>query len=209
MFSRCLLLTFAACFIGCAGAVSPPKDGGPKAGEAPADQPPKAAQSDKPAPKADPPVPDLSKTDVRQGDLAVTLRASGVSKVRFRIQKATVDSDEECFWVAIYITNQSKVRRLEYRGWATQRPTLHLARLTDEHGNRYKRISSGAGSGASIEGQIDHATINPGEYVTDLLVFEKPLDVAARLTLDLPLDAFEDHKGTATVTVPRAYRRPE
>jgi hypothetical protein len=46
-----------------------------------------------------------------------------------------------------------------------------------------------------VKGQLDSARIDPGQCVTDILVFQRPIDRADALFLTLPMIAFEGEKG--------------
>ena len=56
--------------------------------------------------------------------------------------------------------------------------------LKDEHGNEYKRVVFGGGM--LVAGNNDHDSIYPDNFITDRVVFEKPIKNAKKLTLTLP-----------------------
>jgi hypothetical protein len=181
-----------------------PREGGPQQPQQQAvkkDEGPKAEQP-KPTPKQET-LPDLSKVGIKQGDVTVTVLSASIGKVNLR-SFSSGQSKEDLFQVAVRITNNHKTRRLDYHGWA-QTFGSDNASLQDEHGNRYKLIDFGLAT--RIEGGVGSATINPGESVTDVLVFEKPLAVATQLTLRLPLAAVQDQSGEIRGTVPKDFRR--
>jgi hypothetical protein len=60
--------------------------------------------------------------------------------------------------------------------------------LTDNFGNGYKQVNFGLGS--RVDGQVHSESIYPGKAISDLLVFEKPLDTAQYLLLELPAKNF-------------------
>ncbi len=147
---------------------------------------------------------DFANVGFRSGDVGVSLVSVTSRQVQYRDFRARTTKDE-MLCVTVKITNHSQTRRLDYRGWAAPLGR-HWAMLFDEHGNQYKTIDFGLGS--RVEGQTrDAVSINPGDSLDDLLVFEKPLALAQTLTLTLPLGAIEGQRGELKGTIPREFSR--
>jgi len=91
--------------------------------------------------------------------------------------------------IRIKIKNLSKDKKLSYTGWAgAGLRARHYAKLGDEHANSCARVTSGITS--RVEGQVVKRTaIAPGKALDDLLVFERPVEAARELRLELPLEA--------------------
>jgi hypothetical protein len=82
----------------------------------------------------------------------------------------------------------------------------HVPRLTDNLGNRYKRITFGLGT--TVVGRVNQESIHPGKTVDDVLVFEEPLANADVLRLGLPASAFGG-TGEIKFEIPKSMiRRP-
>lgn len=161
-------------------------------------------QPEKKAANLTKPVPDLSKVGVKAGDLTITLLSCGVQKIEVHSFGRNL-SEKEHFRVAVQIKNNHKTRKVDFEGWGTEGPFLaDSARMTDEHGNTYKRITFGFA--AKIEGQIRAASIYPGQSITDVLVFEAPVEAAKKLKLSLPATNFKG-EGTIEALVPRDFRK--
>jgi hypothetical protein len=96
----------------------------------------------------------------------------------------------------VQVKNTSDTRKIDYESWGdTSRFThRHLPRLKDNFGNRYGPM--GIGFGIEVIGMVKSASIHPGEEITEVMVFEKPIAKAGHLGLELPPSAF-DGKGEA------------
>ena len=92
--------------------------------------------------------------------------------------------------IGLELTNTSRTRKLDYRSWAGRDISFHrdYATVKDNFGNTYRR--TGFGSMDKIEGQTSSASLYPGKSVTDVLVFEPPLEGVEHLDLELPGENF-------------------
>ncbi|MBW3541673.1 MAG: hypothetical protein KY476_15500 [Planctomycetes bacterium] len=132
---------------------------------------------------------------VRQGDLSVQLESVTVGKVKFQEPlREDGESDEDLLQVTVRLDNVGETRKIEYRSWAGRLDFFGRARVSDEFGNEYDRESFGLT--ASVPGQIIAESIYPGRSVTDVLIFERPVEKARMLRLELPASAFG---GTGTL----------
>ncbi len=145
--------------------------------------------------------PDLIK-GITSGPIEVTLlsvetRKVDLAEVGLFMGQETTQDDYLC--LTISITNHHAGRRFEYKGWGL------AASLSDEHGNDYALITQKRHG--RPKGQVTTRTINPGESVTDVVIFERPLDVAKSLTLSLPMGRIEGLKGVVSTVIPRDFKR--
>jgi hypothetical protein len=90
--------------------------------------------------------------------------------------------------VNISLSNLSSTVKTQYDSWGGRvfgkgDPAV----LRDEYGNVYKRITAD-GFDAKVPGAIDNASIYPEKTVTDVLIFERPIERATRLYMYLPGD---------------------
>ncbi len=60
--------------------------------------------------------------------------------------------------------------------------------LEDNFGNHYRQMTFGLGS--TVDGQAENQSIYPGKAISDVLVFEAPIEKAKYLHLELPATAF-------------------
>jgi hypothetical protein len=89
--------------------------------------------------------------------------------------------------IGIEVSNLSDTRKVDYEPWhASGPPSIdrRLATLRDEFGNDYRAIDFGIFDRA--DGQAQPASIHPRKSLTDLLVFEFPIDKANEFFLELP-----------------------
>jgi hypothetical protein len=95
-------------------------------------------------------------------------------------------SKDRLLMVALTIENTSTTQKIDFRGFAVNDFGLSdAATLEDNHGNFYRRV--GFGYTDYPKGQVRAAeSIYPGKSLTDLLVFEVPIDKAESLVLELP-----------------------
>ena len=87
--------------------------------------------------------------------------------------------------IEIVVYNTSATKKINFDSWAGDRLNMgSKAMLKDEHGNEYKRVVFGGGM--LVAGNNDHDSIYPDNFITDRVVFEKPIKNAKKLTLTLP-----------------------
>ena len=89
--------------------------------------------------------------------------------------------------IKLELLNTNPTKKVEYHSWAGKDISFDrdFASLKDNFGNRYKRITFGFAS--KPVGAVERSeSIYPNKSVSDLLVFEVPLDTATHLDLELP-----------------------
>lgn len=146
--------------------------------------PPRKERVDRPAK----PSWTLADKVVRLGDLKVQITETTIGKVQLKdIFREDATSKEDFLIVKLELRNLNPTKKVEYRSWAGEDFSLghdHAA-LIDNFNNRYKRIGFGLGSYpvGAVKGS---ESLYPNKSVTDVLVFELPLDRATYLELELP-----------------------
>ncbi len=130
---------------------------------------------------------------VQQGDVRVKVQSVTVDFVATEGFGDDGESQEKLLQIALSIENIGDSKKIEYKGWSgSQFSAAHAASLEDDLGNRYQRI--GFGITSKIKGQVSSESIYPEQSITDLLVFEVPIEKSNFLKLELPAKAF-DGKG--------------
>jgi hypothetical protein len=125
-----------------------------------------------------------AKEPVQRGSAQVRVTRVVVDKVRVKaIVGGEGESKEKLCQISLRITNTDAGRKIDYQGWQGN-SFMSDARLTDNAGNRYKRVNFEAAD--EIIGQVKSESIYPGKSVDELLVFEPPIHAAKALKLELP-----------------------
>jgi predicted Zn finger-like uncharacterized protein len=129
---------------------------------------------------------------VRQGAMEVHVTNVVLGKVPLRggFEDRESTSQDELLAIHVEMTNRSQNRKLQYRSWAGRDVSFarDYATLRDNFGNSYKRI--GFGFDTKPIGHTQSESVYPGKMLTDVLVFEPPIDTAEYLDLELPAANF-------------------
>jgi len=149
---------------------------------------------------------------IRQGDLQLRFVSAKIGKVEIEQQfsfgdDGTAFSENELLAITLELTNLSETKKIDYKTWAGEDVSFRrdFATLIDEYENSYARV--GFGFSAKLIGRTESASIRPGERVTDVLVFETPIDAAEALRLELPARNFGG-EGMLRIEIPvRAVER--
>ncbi len=158
-----------------------------------------------PSPKEETPIPvhDIANGPVVVGDVRITLLEVDVRQVAVQDLRGERQTKEQHLVVKISVENTSATHKIEYsspaHGGSIFEPWIGL---TDEHGNRYPAVDMVFDR---IVGNTSVASIYPGKSITDLLVYEKPVDTAKTLTLRISKQCYkgdEDLKVTFPVRFP-------
>ncbi len=126
---------------------------------------------------------------VMQDDVQIRITSVRVGKIALRSTFGTPGSSKEEFLaITLELTNLSETKKLEYKTWAGGHLNYvrDLAALSDNFDNTYKRI----GFTDLPEGRTESASIYPGKSISDVLVFEPPLETVEHLDLQLPGKSF-------------------
>jgi hypothetical protein len=128
-----------------------------------------------------------------QGDMAVKIQSLTIGKTPLvsaigRDKEGT--SKDELLMISIMVKNQSEGKKVDYQSWAGERISFasDFAKLSDNFDNTYKRVSFGGMN--KPKGQLERESIYPGKEVSDVLVFEVPVEKASELKLELPAKNF-------------------
>ncbi len=138
---------------------------------------------------------DAGSGPVTENGIAVTVKKVSIGKVRLKDFGEDSMSKDDLLIVELEINNTDKGKKVDYSGWAKG----GNATMKDASGNNYKRITFGT---ATVVGQIAGATsLYPSKPVSDVLVFERPIESAKELRLRLPLSAV-DKTGVIRLKIP-------
>ncbi|MBN2578960.1 MAG: hypothetical protein JXB10_08210 [Pirellulales bacterium] len=129
---------------------------------------------------------------VRQGDLQVRIIKVVIGKVPLKdIFSDGGISQNNLLMVNLELTNMNQQKKVEYQSWSGKDISFErdYATLKDNFGNNYKRINFGVST--IPVGAIERSeSIYPNKTVSDVLVFEVPLDTATYLELELPCENY-------------------
>jgi hypothetical protein len=139
---------------------------------------------------------------VRQGDVQV--RVVRVVEEQTPLKRLGDDtrSENELLSVYLEVQNLSTSKKLNYKTWQGAQFSVGRdhATLMDNFGNAYKRINFGFGM--EIVGQVSTDSLYPNKSLSDVLVFELPIDNTEHLDLELPADNFGGD-GMLRIRIPR------
>lgn len=125
-----------------------------------------------------------------QNDLQVQIQSVKVDFVNIKSFGSTLSKDK-LLVISLKIKNNSNSKIINFQGWSAKELDFdsNRARIKDDHDNHYKRIHFGLGS--KIDGQVNQPeSIYPQKDITDVLVFEPPVNNANILFLELPAEQF-------------------
>ena len=99
-------------------------------------------------------------------------------------------SKDSLLKICLKIENLTDSKKVEYESWSefSSFSDSNVA-LEDDVGNAYRRVSFGLGD--RVDGQLGNESIYPSKSVSDVLVFEPPVEKAKYLKLTLPAEAFD------------------
>jgi len=137
-------------------------------------------------PVAPPVVP--ASQPVRRGDIQVELKWLKVDSVLVEDLGGEKHLSKPYFAIMVHVRNLSSTQKADYRSWAGRNFSMDgLATLADDKGNTYKRIDFGFDHPV---GSVESGSIYPGAEISDIIVFERPVDAAGTLRLELPVVNF-------------------
>jgi hypothetical protein len=170
------------------------------------DAPPPARDQPPPPPptKSEPEWADATKGAVRQADLQVQVTQVTIGQVPLKTITGNSRSKDNLLMVKLELLNTNPTKKVEYHSWSGKDISFDrdFATLRDNFDNSYKRISFGLGSYPL--GAVERSeSIYPNKSVTDVLVFELPLDTMEYLRLELPAKNFGG-TGMLRLQIPKA-----
>ena len=128
---------------------------------------------------------------LRLGDVQVQIKGVKVGKIPVKdLMGGDTESSDDLLAITVGVSNLSAGKKIDFATWRGERMSFDMAyaSLTDDNENAYKRINFGATT--KIVGGVDNESIYPGQAITDVLVFEKPVAAAKWLHLELPAKNF-------------------
>jgi len=140
---------------------------------------------------------DATRDPWKCGDVTVKVRAAAITRARLvDATKRVADTQEDYLLLLVELTNNSPTRKIQYTSWSLRG---EQPRLTDDLKNPYTmQVAPGGGT---FDGQQRVKSIYPEKTAEDLLVFERPVDRARSLRLQLPAVAFGG-SGTGYIEIP-------
>lgn len=123
--------------------------------------------------------------------IRIEVDSASIGRVHFRELNEKGLSQDEVLQILVRITNIHDKRRTEFKGWGCADGFLESTRaptLSDNIGYTYRKVRYGLL--VDTIGQVNQASIYPGQTVTDLLIYHVPLPAAEVLFLKLPHSAF-------------------
>jgi len=133
---------------------------------------------------------DASRESARVGDVTVKVLSATVDRPRvLRSSGRGARPTEPYLVLRLQLENLRESHKLEYTTWASSQMRVCGVRLTDNLGNTYEPKTF---TGVTIEGQLGRESLYPHEPVTEVLVFERPVESEQLryLRLELPAMAF-------------------
>jgi hypothetical protein len=168
------------------------------------DAAPAPAGDKAPPAKSEPEWADASKGAVRQGDLQVQITQVNIGQVPLKTITDNSRSKDNLLMIKLELLNTNPTKKVEYHSWSGKDISFDrdYATLRDNFDNSYKRISFGFAS--YPVGAVERSeSIYPNKSVTDVLVFELPLDTMEHLRLELPAKNFGG-TGMLRLQIPKA-----
>lgn len=142
-----------------------------------------------PEPNAEPTVDwVLAETPVKLGDVEVRVASATVGKVALtEFGEEGKKSVDTFLSITLDIKNLSETKKLNYKTWgAGAMFSGPNASLNDNFENHYKAVTFGVTK--EISGSVSNSSVYPGKSITDIIVFEEPIEKAEYLNLELSAD---------------------
>ncbi len=129
------------------------------------------------------------------GDIRVRINSAVLGRPKDWVIPPRIGKSTQFLILTIELSNSTKNRKIDHTGWAVRTAAGMGVKLTDEVPNHYALKAGAIGQGGS-------EPIYPGQSVEDKLIFERPIDAAKVLRLQLPAAAFGG-KGTVQFEIPK------
>jgi hypothetical protein len=188
-------------------AEKPPTQGNPTP---PAAEPGNTKATQRPAPER-PSTPESewasADTPVRQGDVQVKVKSVKVGQVPLKdlMDGGEGRSEDALLSIQLEVKNLSETKKVDYRTWGGGSVFFGTRiGLTDNFDNRYKLVNFGFGS--EVVGAVESESVYPGKSITDVIVFEKPIEKVEFLNLELPAEQFGG-SGMLRIRIPASMIR--
>ncbi len=127
---------------------------------------------------------DASQDALLHGDVRLRVRSAVVGPVEFEPVAGQKPPAESCLAIGLRITNTGLGRKLPYKSWGRTFPDQDRPVLRDNNGKTIAEKSFPPGW--NVKGQATTATVPPGKWIDDVLIFEAPDPGLDFLRLELP-----------------------
>jgi hypothetical protein len=125
---------------------------------------------------------DATKEEWKIGDLSVRVAAAEITRPRlFNLNRPAGRATEDFLLIKLKLANASPTRKLDYDRWDGPKGP---PKLTDNYENNY--LLQSLSTGFFAEGQAKVRSVLPEGTTEDALLFQKPIDKAQFLRLELP-----------------------
>jgi len=153
---------------------------------------------------------DARTQEATSGPLRIQVTEAGIETVQLGDGGLSTTVDKFAV-IRFTVRNVSPTAKVDYRGWlAADFPLFGdpgCATLSDGFGNSYSRSWRGNFT-KPVSEDLQKKAIYPGESLTDLVIFQKPVDKAEMVRLELGLEQ-AGGKGRVRFLVPMPFvRRP-
>ncbi len=129
----------------------------------------------------------------RNGDLEIQITRTEIGKVPLKdIFGREGTSQDDLLIFKLNLSNVNAIKKVEFRTWSGSGIGISrdFATLADDFGNNYRRTDFTFSTSKPI-GAVDRsASIYPNKSVTEVLLFEVPIDKATHLVLELPAENY-------------------
>jgi hypothetical protein len=145
---------------------------------------------------------DASMKKLRSGDATVAIAEAVVDQIAVVELGRNGRSKDKVLGIMLTVGNNSTTRKIDYESWGDTGKIFgeHIPKLTDNYGNRYKRMTFGAFTKPTL--QVGSTSIHPDQQVRDIIVFEEPLKNVKYLNLELPASAFGSQEKDLQFRIP-------
>jgi len=143
-------------------------------------------------------------TEVAQvGDVRVKIESVrlGQAPLISIVSGKTELTEDTHLQIEISVENTSDTRKIDYQPWDNGG---EVPRVADEFDNRYKPIEFG--STQPVGHKHESSALYPGKSLTDVFVFEEPVDQAKTLRLTIPARLFGGD-GYVRFEIPRSMAK--
>jgi hypothetical protein len=144
---------------------------------------------------------DASRDALLHGDVRIRVRSAVVGTVEFEPVHDQKPPRERGLMIGLRITNAGIIRKLRYTSWGNGSQTQDRPALRDNQGKSYPEKAF-FDPAWIVKGRATTATIPPGKFIDDVLVFEAPAEPVDYFRLELPASAVSA-KGLLHFEIPK------
>jgi hypothetical protein len=141
---------------------------------------------------------------IQQGNIQVKVTNVAVDFVPLK-DFGEAKSKDQLLMISLNIANTDPSKKIDYKGWGANWADFsgaNRASVRDDLGNTYTRVHFGLGT--KVVGQVESGeSIYPNKSISDVVVFEPPVETCKYLLLELPAAAFSGD-GALKIKIPRS-----